>query len=372
MPQLSIVIIDNDQKARTAIELALGNKVILAGSAADLISGIGLIQAKTPSVVILQVTRLDTGIEQLKKILAISPHSSIFVTCDEKNPDWILGLLRAGAVEFLLRPVVPKELFEALQKVPNKQSLQHPLPVAQKQGKIISVYNPVGGVGTTTVAVNIAATLAAASDNVALVDFNLFCGDVASFLDMNPKYTLSSVTNNVSRLDAQFLRSSMARHKSGIYLLSEPLEVEETLGITADQINQVLTFLKSAFAYVVIDTGGPLFGGNLVTFRDSDHLIFNTVLTLPALKNARRYLIALEKQELDRNSVKIVVNRYLPKSDIKLSDAENVLGTKIFSSIPNEYGNVIDSINQGTPVVNLYPQSPLTVAISKLVSQLTN
>jgi len=371
---LSIAIIDSDRETREIIEsliLPYGDKVKLTGATWDFSEGYRLIQTNKPSVAILGVAQLEVGIDQVQHIAEHFPATSIFVATTEKNPDWILRLMRSGAREYFLKPVVKTELIDALKKVAKNLSPSRG-PIAQKQGKIISVYNPMGGVGTTTIAVNIAATLAAASDDVALVDFNLFCGDVASFLDMNPKYTLGSVTNNVNRLDAGFLRSSMTRHSSGIYLLSEPLEVEETMSITPEQINQVLTFLKSAFSYVVIDTGGHLFGANLVTFRHSDHLLYNTVLTLPALKNVRRYLMAMENEGIDRNSVKIVVNRHLPKADIRLSDAESVLGTKVFATIPNEYGAVIDSINKGMPVVNLNPRSPITTAIAKLVAQLKN
>lgn len=373
--KLTIAIIDPDLELRETIVNLLqpySDKVMLTGVAADFGEGYRLIQANPPSVVILGVAQLEAGIEQVQHIAAHFPATSVFVATTEKNPDWILKLMRTGASEYFLKPVDKADLFEALQRVAKNLSQSPNTQVAQKHGQIISVYNPVGGVGTTTIAVNIAATLAATSDDVALVDFNLFCGDVASFLDMAPKYTLSSVTNNVNRLDAGFLRASMTRHSSGIYMLSEPLEVEETMSITSEQINQVLTFLKSAFSYVVIDTGGPLYGTNLTTFRHSDHLLFNTVLTLPALKNGRRYLMALENGGIPRSSVKIVVNRHLPKSDIRLSDAESALGTKVFATIPNEYGVVIDSINKGVPAVNLYPRSPIAGAVAKLVAQLNN
>lgn len=372
MHRLSLIIIDSDRISRTAMEQAVAGKLSIAAVAADLHAVSGKIKQDAPTVVILEVSSLETGIAQIKEILHLSPRSAVIVTCAGKDPDWILGLMRAGAVEYLLRPLELQDLYTALQKVARAAAPQQTTDSSAQLGKIIAVYNPVGGVGTTTIAVNLAAALAADKNEVALVDFNLFSGDVATFLDVNPKYTLSSVTNNVNRLDADFLRASMTRHSSGIYVLSEPLEVEETMGITAEQIHMVLTFLKSAFSYVIIDTGGPLFGGNLVTFKDADHILFATVLTLPTLKNVRRYLAALENQGLARDVVKVVVNRYLPKADIKIGDAEKVLGTKVFATIPNEYSDVIDSINKGMPAVTLFPRSPVTEAITRLAGQLKN
>lgn len=370
-PSISLALIDSERQSRTAIEEVLrpfNDKVHVVGAVGDFEEGLRLVQNENPTVAILEVKDLDRGIEEVKTLLAKSPQVSVFATAYEKNPDWILGLMRAGATEYLLRPVERNELLEALQKAWRLWESRKTESVAE--GKVISVYNPVGGNGTTTIAVNIAAALAAKNEKVALVDLNLFSGDVATFLDVSPKYSLSSVTSNITRLDSSFLMSVMTRHSSGMYVLSEPLEVEDTMNITPEQIERVLGFLRGVFSYVVIDCGGQLFGCNLATFKQSDHLLFTTVLNLPALKSAKRYLTAMNKQGLDSGKVKLVVNRHLPKADIKVHDAEKVLGHKVFTTIPNEYADVIASINKGIPIVKLSPRSPVSAAISKLTELL--
>jgi pilus assembly protein CpaE len=272
--------------------------------------------------------------------------------------------MRAGAVEYLLRPVSEDELIQALQKV-GRFWFSKP-PEEKGEGKVIAVYYPIGGVGTTTVAVNLAASLAASEVKVALVDLNLFSGDISTFLDVNPTYTLSSVTNNIARLDANFLMSVMTRHSSGPYILTEPLEVDESTSITPEQISRVLEFLKGIFAYVVVDCGGNLEGCNMAVFDLADTILFTTVLSLPAIKNAKRYLVALERRGFHQDRLKLVVNRYLPKADIQVKDAEKILGYPVFQTIPNEYGEVITSINKGIPVVKLEPRSPISKAIMNL------
>jgi pilus assembly protein CpaE len=202
------------------------------------------------------------------------------------------------------------------------------------------------------------------------VDLNLFSGDVASFLNMNPTYTLSSITSNVSRLDASFLMSVMTKHSSGIYVLTEPVEVDETANITTEQINRVLAMLRTVFTYIIIDTGGSLMGCNSTTFESSDYILFNTVLSLPSLKNAKRYLTAMEKRGLRKEKIKLIVNRYLPRADIRVQDAEKVLDYKVFVTIPNDYNEVIASINKGLPVVNISPRSPVSISIAQLAELL--
>lgn len=368
-PTLSIIIIDPDKSAKDAIATFVapyGDKISIVGSAETLPEGIQLIQTAHPVVVILSVNNLEQGIRDIQSIVTASPHSSIFVSTTEKNPDWILRLMRAGSHEYLLKPLDGNELLEALQKAGRLYIEKSPQTTQVARGKVISVYNPVGGMGTTTIAVNLAAALAKQNHKVALVDLNFFSGDVAVFLDLNPKYTLSSLTTNVSRLDDNFLMSVMARHSSGVYLLSEPVDVDETVDITAEQIQRILLFLKRVFSYVIIDTGGNLHGTNQLTFENSDRVIYNTILSLPALKNAKRYLAAMEKNGIVRQKITLVVNRYLSRSDIKIDDAEKVLGQKVFMAIPNEYADVNDSINKGNPLVTLYPRSPVSKAIEKI------
>jgi pilus assembly protein CpaE len=331
---------------------------------ADFSEGLSAIQAANPMVVLLEVKDLGRGVEDVRYILSKFPRMSVFVTCSEKSSDWILSLMRAGAVEYILRPVDWSDLGEALQKV-GRLWVSRPTVVA-KEGKVISVYNPIGGMGTTTIAVNLAASLAVGNDKVALVDLNLFSGDVSSFLDVNPTYTLSSVTTNIARLDASFLMSVMTRHSSGIYVLTEPLEVDEASDVTAEQLLRVIAFLKGVFNYIVIDTGGQLAGCNMAVFENSDHIFFNSVLSLPALKNTKRYLSTMERKGLLKGRVKLIVNRYLSRADIKVSDAERVLDWKVSLSIPNEYADVIASINKGVPLVKLMPRSPVSKAVEKL------
>lgn len=374
-PTLSIVIIDQDNASREAIENFIrpySDRVKLLGSSADFHEGYRLIQANNPTIVILGINHLDVGAEQIQNITSHFSHISVFACTAEKNPDWILRLMRAGAVEYLLKPVEKTDLFEAIQKIGKLWMANNREETPAKEGKIISVYNPIGGMGTTTIAVNLAAAMAKESSNVALVDLNLFSGDVSTFLDVSPRYTLTSVTSNLARLDASFLMSVMTQHSSGVYLLSEPLDVEETVAITPEQIQRMLTFFKQVFSYVIVDTGGQLYGTNETVFRKSETVLFNTVLNLPSLKNAKRYLSAMDKRGLPRERIKIVVNRYLPKADIRIQDAEKVLDRDVFISIPNEYAEVNNSINKGTPVVSLYPRSAVTKAVFKLAEMVRN
>ncbi|MBJ6751045.1 response regulator [Geomonas anaerohicana] len=365
-PRISLAIIDSEASARESIEATLkpfSETISIVGSVDNFSAGLRIIEKGSPNVVMLEVNDIQRGMQEVQHITSNFPRTSVIVCSSEKSSDWILSLMRAGAVEYMLRPITQEELKQALQKVGR---FFFSTPEKAPNGKLISVYYPTGGAGTTTVAVNLAASLASEGTKVALVDLNIYSGDISTFLDVNPTYTLSSVTSNIDRLDANFLMTVMTRHSSGPFVLTEPNEVDDAISITPDQVRRILEFLKGVFTYVVVDCGGPLAGCNMTIFESSDLILFTTALSLPALKNSKRYLTAMERKGLRKDRLKLVVNRYLPKADIQVKDAEKVLGHTVFQTIPNEYLDVVGSINKGMPVVKMSPRSPVSKAMLSL------
>lgn len=369
-PHVSLVIIDSDKAARETIASVVqpfSATIRIEGSVADFGEGLKVIHKAAANIVILEVSELNRGIDEIQYLVTNHPQLSVIVSSFEKNPEWILKLMRAGAAEYLLRPINQDELIQALTKV-GRFWFAKP-PQETKQGKIVAVYYPTGGVGVTTVSVNLAAGLATESEKVALVDLNLLTGDISTFLDVNPSYTLSSVTNNIARLDANFLMGVMTRHTSGPYVLTEPTELDDAINITPEQVNRLLQFLKGVFEYVVVDCGGQLAGCTMSILENANLILFTSVLSLPAIKTSKRYLAAMERKGIRKDRLKLIVNRYLPKADIQVKDAERVLGYSVFTSLPNDYENVIASINKGVPLVKLLPRAPATRAFTTLVEQ---
>lgn len=369
-PSLSFVIVDSDRHSRNAVEeiLKACGDVSVHASVADFQEGFRVIQKAPPAIVIFEVKDIERGIGEVKQILANFPGTSVFITAQEKNPDWILRLVRVGASEYLTKPIVAAELIDAVNKVSRLHN-QRSGP-ASKKGSAISVYNPSGGMGTTTIAVNLAATLAARGEKVALIDLNLFSGDVAAFLDLAPRYTLSNVTAKTGQIDASFLRSVIVPHSSGVHVLNGPVDLGDADRILPEQLQEVIGILQTIFAYTIIDTGGQLFGCNMATFDCSDRILFTTLLNIPALKNAKRYLAAMDNEGFGGDKVKLVVNRHILKDDIKLADAEKILNTRAYQTVPNAYADAKTSINKGEPLVSCYPHSPVTKAMDELAGQL--
>ena len=373
MIPISLIVTDADESARSetlATLKSLGAKVNIAAATVDLRLAMKIIPDANPHVVMLQIDDIDQGVHDVSHLAASYPNISVIVTADDKNPDWILRLIRAGAEEYLTRPVARPELADAFQKLAKNYAHRHGMNKAK--GSIISVFNPTGGMGTTTIAVNTAAFLASQGKEVVLVDLNTLNGDSSAFLDITPKYTLSDVIAKKGYLDGSFLKSVVASHGGGLKVLSGPAYLTDAYKLSAGLMHELLGVLQANYAYVVVDTGGPISDYNLATFGYSDMVLFTTELTFPALKNCKRYLAALRDERVESGRLNVVINRHQSKSAIKVAEAESILGRKAYALIPNGYGDVINAINRGQPLCACAPRSPVTHAIGQLADRLVS
>src|SRR5687768_3538892 len=189
---------------------------------------------------------------RIQAIRSASPTTEIFVTAVDTDAEVLLNVLRAGVQEFLPQPLRKEELCRALERFEERCKANRPLPT--KSGKLINVLGSKGGIGTTTIAINLAVSLQEVNprSSVVMVDLNLQCGDAALFLDIEPLHTLSDITSDPSRLDMTFLTSILSRHASGLYLLPAAERVEEMSEWTIECVERSLELLQSRFDYVIL------------------------------------------------------------------------------------------------------------------------
>jgi pilus assembly protein CpaE len=363
MSTVSLAIIATDHNHRR--ELAgiigtLGSGVDILASTPDFAQGVGQFRENPPHIVILDVLEVGQGVKETAALVSQFPDTAVFVTCGQKDPDWILSLIRAGAGEYLTKPVDAAELVEAV-----KKAMRLHWQGEEKRGRLVSVYNPTGGMGTSTIAVNLAVALAAQGEGVALIDLNPLSPDISAFLDLAPRYNLGTVLSRDNEIDGNFLKSLLTSHRSGIEVLAGGASFSGQDRYEAARTERLLAVSRTQFVDTVIDCAGALEGCNLSLFSESDLILYATVLSLPALKNAKRYLAEMAAR-FGGGKVKVVVNRYNAKGEIGLGDAERVLGCKPFAALPNAYSEVKDSINRGEPLVRRYPKSQFARAIAEL------
>ncbi len=324
-----------------------------------------IVTQTTPDVGIINLDAdPETALKMVESVNGSHSGCALVVISSSSDGQLILRAVRAGAREFLNWPLQIEDLIGALDRV----SATGNSGKKAKSGSVIAVAGASGGVGSTSVGVNLACALAQDPDkSVVLVDLDVSLGDADVFLDTIPEYTLLDVAQNISRLDLSLLRKSLTKHETGVYLLPRPVQLEDVETITQDNFNRVLSLLKASFSHLIIDLSKSYNKLDMTAIKAASHVVLLTQLDLPCLRNVVRLMMSFENQDGVADKVKIVVNRSgLDKSQIGLKKAEETIGRQIFWQIPNNYGVVSESRNNGVPLINMAPKSNITQTIAEL------
>jgi pilus assembly protein CpaE len=312
----------------------------------------------------------DRALDLVGQLAKSAPECAILAISSSTDGNLILRTMRAGAKEFLTQPLKPEDVAAALQRVARQRHGAH---ANKKHGcTVISVTGATGGVGSTSLAVNLGCALAANKENsVALLDLDLCLGDADVFLDTIPEYTLTDVSQNVSRLDLTLLKRSLTKHDSGLYLLPRPVQLEDAQLVTADDMIRVIGLLKATFTHLVIDTSKNFSAIDMLALRESDHVLLVTQLDLPCLRNVVRLMMSFQGASHLADKVKIIVNRVgYETGQISLKKAQETFGREIFWQIPNDYRVMVEVRNNGVPLVQQAPKAAITLSIGQLAEAL--
>ena len=329
-------------------------------------------QSNPDAVMICMDGGPDRAIALMEKIRSSAPDCLIFAVSSSTDGQMILKSIRAGAREFLPLPIDVEEMHNALQRA--LQSKYGSGDNRARGCKVIAVAGATGGVGCTSIAVNIGCNLARKPENsVALVDLDLALGDADVFLDSIPDYSLVDVTENVSRLDFQLLRKSLSKHSSGLYLLPRPVQLQDLDLINPDSLRRVFGLLRASFSHVVIDMSKSFSHVDLTALEMSNEIVMMVQLDLPCLRNMVRLLMSLQQMESIRDKIKVVVNRAgLESGQISLKKAKETIGREVFFQIPNDYRTMVEMRNNGQPLIEQAPKAAITLAVSQLTELLDN
>jgi pilus assembly protein CpaE len=313
----------------------------------------------------------DKALELIASLSKSAPDCAILVTSSSTDGNLILRTMRAGAKEFLTHPLKPEDLAAALQRVSRQRFGSAGGSV--RGCTVIAFTGATGGVGTTSLAVNLGCALAAdQSNSVVLLDLDLCLGDADVFLDTIPEYTLSDVAQNINRLDLTLLKRSLTKHDTGLYLLPRPVQLEDCRMITTDQLSRVLGLLRASFTHVIIDTSKGFNELDMHALRESEVVLLVTQLDLPCLRNVVRLMTSFKETGRFDDKVKIVVNRVgYDTGQISLRKAQETIGREIFWQVPNDYRVMIEVRNNGVPLIQQAPRAAITQSLNQLAATLS-
>ncbi len=329
---------------------------------------------RKPDLLIYELGKAaDKDIAMIESLLNEDVVAEVFLISEATEPRILMKAIRIGIKEFFPLPIETGEVIQALQrfKERNKDTLS---PAACETSQIITTFGSKGGVGTTTVAVNLAVTLALReeSPSVALIDMNTLFGEIPLFLEISPQFHWGEITNNIDRLDNTFLSNVLTRHHTGVHILPSPAYLNGHVRPTPETMSHLLNLMKTMFDYVIIDGGQSTDDTSLRMVELSDTLLLITILSLPCLANTNKLIKSfIDLGYLSRDRIKIVINRYMKKSEISLKEAESGIKKELFWIIPNDYRTTMSAINQGKPLAKIAPKAKITQIFEALADKLS-
>jgi pilus assembly protein CpaE len=302
------------------------------------------------------------------------PGMPILAVSGQGDGQSILQALRSGAKEFLTSPVVLEELLTALQRLHRTRGGGGDPSVpgtVKADSLVVAVAGARGGVGSTSLAVNLGCTLAQNPHyGVALIDLDLALGDADVALDLMPDYTLADVALNIERLDMTFLRRSLCKHSSGLSLLPHPVQMEDAGLIREEHLQRVIGLLRASYTHLILDLSKGFNPTDVTGLRMADVILLVSQLELTSLRNTVRILLTLGADPVLADKLKVVLNRVGSDADIGLKKAEDTIGKPIFWQVPNDARSMIESRNAGVPLVQHAPRSKIQQSIAGLAQAL--
>ena len=369
---MNAFILSNDSELRTLVSriCAMRNPPInvlaaLPSMHADPIPPV----SGQPDLVILDASSYGSGsMDVMQRVAEAYPQAGIMLLSSDRSPEYLISAMRAGVREVLPLPLSVVEMDAALDRVMQKFSIIAPL-----DGKVIAFIATKGGSGATFIAANLSHALSLlAQKRVLLIDLNPVFGDAALYVsDAKPGRTLTDVCREINRLDLNLLESSVIRLSATFSVLAASDNPDPQEDIRPDQIETIIQLARRHYDYVLLDLGRQI---NPVSIRalDQSDLIYPVLQqSLPHLRDCRRLLDIFHSLGYRNEKIQLVLNRFESSAVLGVGEIERVLDQRIAHRIPNNYDVANESINQGTPVLQLARSSTIAKALAEWVNRLT-
>ncbi len=372
--KITVIVVDDIEESREMIlrMLQFEPAIKVIGTARTGLEAIDLTQKLMPDVVVMDINMPDMdGISATEAIQKKVSFVQVVILSVQNDSNYMRRAMLAGARDFLSKPPMIDELTIAVKRAgqlaheeksryvapfqsgPLNAPVQPGTQVPQMTlGKIIAVYSPKGGVGCTTIAVNLATALKNANNKVAVVDTNLLFGDVAVFLNEHSKNTFLELLERSDELDPDIIEDVMIVHStSGLHIMSSPKLPEINESSYGDSLSKILQYLQQMYHYIIIDTTPHLTDMVQTCLDVADFIVLVSTQDIPSIKNTNQFLSLADASGIGRDRILFVMNRYDRRIAISPERVGETLKQPVLVSIPFEDRIISNSVNRGIPFV---------------------
>jgi len=314
------------------------------------------------------------GLRFIQYLVDTGVTKAIIAAGKDLSQELLMQAMQAGVTEVLPKPITPDQVTASLQRIWRKTGRKVEETTRSAPGRVIALFGTKGGVGTSSLAVNLAVEIQRMTrKRTLLLDLDIELGETALMLGMEPKFSLTDLIRNFHRVDSGLLASYIEHHECGIDLLAAPFQPGDYETVGQERVRQVIRFLRGQYDYVVMDTPKNLHPASIGGLEEADEILLVTTPTLPAIRNLVRSLPLVQQLvgEHRKDTIRLVVNRFQPGDLISVREVEETVGLPVLHTIRNDFEAVMGGINEGTPAV-LRGQSAYAKGVRGLAGIITD
>jgi pilus assembly protein CpaE len=386
--RIKVLIVDDIQETRDHLSKLLGFEadVEVVGSAPGGLEAIQMASALKPDVVLMDINMpgMD-GITATEQLAAEVPTAAVVMMSVQGEADYLRRSMLAGAREFLVKPFSSDELTASIRQVYGRErekASRMAVPVIataggpkdgpQEPASVVAIFSPKGGVGRTTVAVNLAVAAASLGTKVALVDASFQFGDVGVLLNLNPRNkSIADLVGELQAGEAESLENFMITHSSGVRVLLAPPSPEHAELITPLAVKHVLQGLRREYELVVVDCPSTFNESTIAVLDEADVILTLLSLEITSVKNMRLFLEVSEQLGYDNAKIRLVLNRADSTLGIRVADVEHSIGRKVDHTIVSDGRSVVYALNRGVPFFLSNREAQVSQDILRLAQAIT-
>jgi pilus assembly protein CpaE len=372
MPANPILICAPSDELRGQLEAQFANAGYSTASVATPADAVAALRDAPFDLVVAEGLAVSGSIGRIRTAAAIP--TPVLVIAPAGDVEARIAFLEAGADDVITAGFARRELEARIEALLIRAGRISPdtARTSMPTGGIVTFFSPKGGVGTTTLAVNSAILLAGGGVNapaarVLIIDLDLQFGQVATHLNLTPRFDLGGLaTDEPALADVELAMSYLTPHPTGVHVLAAPAHPDADFRVSVDHLDRALTLLRPRFDHVIVDCGSRLDPRTLWMLEQADTHIFVIFPELAALRATSLLLGFLAETATLRARTHFVVNHIFPKELLKTRDIENLLRSKPAAEIPYTEVEMIRAVNEGVPVASSRPGSPVVLAMQRV------